>query len=903
MKKNISRNIYDCIKTTVQNPLRLITLIIPPVAVMIIILAVFAMNGMYPFGEKTLALCDMHQQVVPLMLDFKDILAGKADFFLNMQNASGMNFYGVFLFFISSPFTFLVAFIDKADIMDFMNILTMLKMMTCAVTANAYFRRCHKKLNLSFSALLSVMYAFSGYAMLFFQNTVWLDVMALFPLLLMSFESLTKSRKTGGFIFCLTGMLVLNYYLSYMVVLFTVLYFGMYLYIYRKKNVKGTASHFAVGCVIAAMLSAVIWLPSFAQFLSSARGSDTIDGLLRSDIFTTIYTNLPLLFCTGFGIAALITFFARKPSRRSRFYTALLIMLLLPVIFEPINKMWHTGDYMAFPVRYGYITTFMLLIFTAIKLKQLNFAEKSSKRFVIPAAAAVFAFCGFTIWYYLNYRTSLDAYATTLWGNFDSFILILIITCAFTAMYMFCILCSVFGKMSYRVFCCLVSLVLVFECFFSSNVYISSSAYVPSHFDKAIVLEDKIPQDDDFYRVKLAQSQQKYFDANLIGGLGYNTIAHYTSLTSEDYMFSMKRMGYSSYWMEVTGNGGTRLTDALMSIKYTIKRFTASDNAVYRDMNFSILKNENYLPLGLITDSDLSLSEDLPDGERIDVQEYLASVLLGSKERLFIEYEPTDLINAAYKHKDGVYYYSRIDKTHSSTIRYKMNVSGKQTLYFDCFDKVTRRVNEHINYKLSVFVNGVKADLAFPNKDSNGLLELGTFEDETVSVDVDVRENGYASSFGLYGLDCDKLTALLDNAQTAGLTVDGNVIDGTVNNAKAGQHMFLAVPYDKGFTAYVNGQRTKILRSMGGFMAIPLQEGVNEIRFEFLPPGFKIGLIISIMGAITAVLWTVFRKKFMVLLTKLDTVCRIGVYALTAAIVLAVYILPVIICLAGYFII
>ena len=221
MKRDITKKIATHLSAVMHSPKLWLTLVIPPIAVVIIGLAVFAGSGLYPFGDKTLAWCDMHQQVLPLLLDFKDILEGNGDFLFNWQNAGGMNFLGVFLFFISSPFSFLVVFVDKADMMVFMNIMTLMKLAVCAVTANAYFRTCHKKLDVAYSALFSVMYAFSGYSMLFYQNTVWLDVMYFFPLLLIAFNSLIKHKRIVGLIFCLVGMLVLNYYLSFMVVLFT----------------------------------------------------------------------------------------------------------------------------------------------------------------------------------------------------------------------------------------------------------------------------------------------------------------------------------------------------------------------------------------------------------------------------------------------------------------------------------------------------------------------------------------------------------------------------------------------------------------------------------------------------------------------------------------------------------
>lgn len=90
-----------------------------------LLLVLYAMKELFPFGEFTVSWCDMNQQVVPLLCEFKDILEGKGSLFLNLQNAGGMNFWGVFLFFISSPFTFLVAFVEKWQMMRFANILVL----------------------------------------------------------------------------------------------------------------------------------------------------------------------------------------------------------------------------------------------------------------------------------------------------------------------------------------------------------------------------------------------------------------------------------------------------------------------------------------------------------------------------------------------------------------------------------------------------------------------------------------------------------------------------------------------------------------------------------------------------------------------------------------------------------
>lgn len=879
-----------------------LVLIFPPVIVAVLLLVVFACNGLYPFGEKTLAWCDMRQQVVPLILDFKDILAGKGDFFLNMQNASGMNFYGVFLFFISSPFTFLACLVDKADMMVFMNLLTVLKAAVAALTAALYFRVCHKRLSGFFTVLLSVMYATGGYLMLFYQNTIWLDVMYFFPLLMISFRSLTKNKNNIGLILCLVGMLALNYYLSYMVVLFTVLYFGVYLFLKRKKPAsKGIASRFAIGCVIAALISAVVWLPSFTQYLSSARGADILNGLATCSVFTEIYTSLPLIFCTTFGIAAVVIFFARRVTFESKFYTALFILMLIPVVFEPINKMWHTGDYMSFPVRYGYITTLMMLAVCAAKLKWVkaeDFALKSS----VLHLALCFGMCAAagigSVIYYYAVQESIDAYSTTLHGDMDSFLLIFAATGVFLAIFGYIIFAGLTGRLSYKPFCAALMIMAIVTGVFNTNVYISAASYKPTTYDQAIVLEDKIP-DDGFYRVKNKQAMRKYFDANLLGGLGYNTIAHYTSLTSEDYMFAMKKLGYSSYWMEVSGSGGTLLSDALMSVKYTIEKYYGGDDYVYHDNVYTIRQNDYMLPSGIITDSDLSQCEELPDMTRVGIQEYLAETLLAADKPLFTEYKYTRANDAQVLNSRGKYSILKTKGSDDSYLYYDIDVKGKQTLYFDCFDLVSRRLTEHINQSFSLYINGQYADAYYPSQDSNGMLLLGTFENERVSIAVKVERTVSCKSFGVFGLSHEALADVIDGAKGADMNVNGRELTWQITDAKDGQWLFIPVPYDEGFDASINGEKTDIYRVMTGFTAVKLKDGENNVRLYFTPRGFNIGLIITFAGTALFVLWLIFRNRLKKITDRLDGICRIGVYALCCAVLLVVYIAPLVINVLG----
>ncbi len=62
--------------------------------------------------------------------------------------------------------------------------------------------------------------------------------------------------------------------------------------------------------------------------------------------------------------------------------------------------------------------------------------------------------------------------------------------------------------------------------------------------------------------------------------------------------------------------------------------------------------------------------------------------------------------------------------------------------------------------------------------------------------------------------------------------------------------VFFSVPYDEGFTAYVNGEKTEIENVFGGLSAVRVPAGDNEIVFDYETRGFKAGAAISISGIV-----------------------------------------------------
>lgn len=878
--------------------------LIAPVFVMIILLSVFYACHLYPFGDKTLSWCDMNQQVIPFLMDFKDILSGKADMFLNMQNAGGMSFWGVFLFFLSSPFTFLVAFVDKADMYFFANILVLLKMMLSAFTASLYFKNKFSNLHILQNAAISVMYAFCGYTMFYYQNNVWLDIMYLFPILLLGLSKLIDEGKVLLYIISFSAIMAVNFYLSYMVSIFIVLSFGIYTYfITPKEKRRKNIFLLCISTLMVALITAVIWLPSLMQYLNSARTGSIISSLKTGGFFTRFDTTVSVILCTSAVFCGIILYllFLKKLPQTAHYTFLIFILTLIPVFIEPINKMWHTGNYQAFPVRYGYITIFFGLILFAHIISYINHSTisiKSSNLAVIFVAMVCVSivFVAGCIILEMDYNAVI-AYTRTLWGNSQGFRLLIIFSLITTFAYFIIILLYKYKKLSKLVFSIFLCAVVVLEAIFNSSVYIASASRSIKNEIPIIDLSDKI-KDNSLFRVK---TDEKYFDVNLVGSLGYNTLNHYTSLTSQDFMYTMKKLGYSSYWMEVGSNGGTKLTDAILWNKYSVintKKSNVDDKIIYSNEEYSIKQNKLSLPIGIIMQTEnINDIKNIPLTDRFDIQQYIFESVFNSKEKLFVKYRPTWFNNLNYTLGD-THKLTLKDNMFNGVMIYSIPVSEKQTLYFDCFDKLSNNLIEPINSSFSIYVNGKLLQEEYPSQKQNGLVNLGTFENETVNIEIRLLKDVDAVSFGIAGLKDEVLENSLKKVKTINLEQNRNKITGTINSENDDDYLLIPITCNNGFTAFVNNNESAIVKVFDSMMAVKLCKGLNNISLTFIPKGFKIGSIISLLSIIVTAIFSLLSKHKKWEYKKiciLETFASAVFIVLSILIFMSVYIFPIII--------
>ena len=76
--------------------------------------------------------------------------------------------------------------------------------------------------------------------------------------------------------------------------------------------------------------------------------------------------------------------------------------------------------------------------------------------------------------------------------------------------------------------------------------------------------------------------------------------------------------------------------------------------------------------------------------------------------------------------------------------------------------------------------------------------------------------------------------------------------------------VFFSVPYDDGFTAYINGQEADIVEVDEGLMAVLCPAGENSIDFVYQPDGIRLSRALTLGGIVVWLAYTayfVWRKR------------------------------------------
>ena len=74
----------------------------------------------------------------------------------------------------------------------------------------------------------------------------------------------------------------------------------------------------------------------------------------------------------------------------------------------------------------------------------------------------------------------------------------------------------------------------------------------------------------------------------------------------------------------------------------------------------------------------------------------------------------------------------------------------------------------------------------------------------------------------------------------------------------------IAIPYDGGWSAYVDGEKVPVYQANTAFMAIELEAGDHDIELKYWTPGLTVGIVLTCLGVVSLaaiIVWEQRKKR------------------------------------------
>jgi uncharacterized membrane protein YfhO len=100
-----------------------------------------------------------------------------------------------------------------------------------------------------------------------------------------------------------------------------------------------------------------------------------------------------------------------------------------------------------------------------------------------------------------------------------------------------------------------------------------------------------------------------------------------------------------------------------------------------------------------------------------------------------------------------------------------------------------------------------------------------------------------------------------ENSGLRSWKLDGSHAELDYENAGADPFLALAIPYERGWTATVNGESVSLQKANYAFIGVPIQKGGNHIELSYRPPFFTVSFIASLLSLLLSAVYLARNKK------------------------------------------
>lgn len=816
-----------------------------------LMVTIFKIRGIYPFGDTSLLTFDMSQQYIEFLGYLKYVADGHQNVYYSLAQSLGGETISLFAYYLMSPFNiFFIVLHDNLVLA--LTIVTVLKVACSGLTMSIFLNQKHCKYE---AIAFSMCYALMGYSVVYASNLMWLDGVVGLPLVMCGIEKMQEQyRISKTYVLALCYCLVSNFYIGYMVCIMSVLYL-IYLNIRDARNSKergkGIISYVG-GSLLGAGIGGILLIPTAYAMQGTKEGVSVNSVVTLGQLHTVkecvirlfcgswntkdVLLGAPVLYCGTFILWMVVGFFWNAKIRlREKIAAAFLcLIMLLSALSKGLDMVWHVfNEPNCYPGRYAFFISFLFVMWAYENYCRWD--KKKSNCYVIVG------FLYFLMAFALKAENGIHLHYIVL----TTFLAMLII-----------VLHGILNKRNQMilVLTVLISADLVCNMWMSMKQlpFEAASAFENSYYPDVKEAIDTVKMEDtSLFRMEKTFSRQNdnYNEAFLYN---YAGVSSFSSTTKDSLKQFAGQLGYRDNFLKIIyGDGSTDFVDSLIGIRYVLSLQKLPELECVKNVNgVYIYRNPQALSLAVGDLEGKCFWTKSKEDDTFKFQNAIFESLTQTDEPLLEEITPEKI---EYDNMQQDKMLTQTDPALDGKITYYLRAKEKGYFYF----RITGEAN-------GVFVNE-KALNGYQTFDDWEIGKIYAEEPgEVVTVTVDVVPGGcelepltfYQQNQMLYEEEMMELQekSLAVTAETS------SRLNMQVDITEDGNGILLTIPYDKAWQCYVDGKKTDVKRVYNEFMGITLNKGKHDVELKYELKGEKEGAWLSVLSLIVFI-WVIFREK------------------------------------------
>lgn len=770
-------------------------------------------GGVYPFGPESFLTEDLKYQYIDFFTWFRHVLTGEANVFYSFAQGMGSNTWGLYSYYLASPFNLIILLFDEAHLTLAIYIIVALKL-ACMNTAMAWYLRRRFTLQRTWALALALCYTWSTWTATNLRNPLWLDALILLPLMAWGCRQLLRKGSIVGLSLLVAVDVITCWYMAYITLLFCCLFvlFELAAMVFDEgehpgeKWIAGRAARFTTAILLGLGLSAWTFVPTilammggeatkaFSHFHTypTALIRGFLPGAWNLDHVPQFYTGLIPL------VLAIAMLFEKRVDKRLRALTFFFAgFLVVSSVLGVLMYVWcGFRQPNGFYCRIAFLLSFLEIWAAAYLLMRRGEIRPAHLKNAQ------------TSWHEANaQRKHLDPTLRAL-VPFGALALVLV-------------------DLGLNAHVCWTKLYVNYPQE-AHDAYVSA---VDAQMEELGELDT-----DAFYRVdKTYNRAGAAFNEGIAHG--FNQLSTYSSANNPQAVAFLNSLGYSSEGEFSSVYAAPNLVmDSLLGVRYIgswSKPVESTETTLpHSNVTSPLHCNPHALSLGYPsangTDSESTLQGDNP----FERQNALFAELTGIDRPLYTQLQGVDQSRSDASITWAV-------ELPAHTIGYTYAQTGVESDWSQSVGLIVG--GEMISSEATRFSHNVRA--------------FGESGDESTQHEISMVQGSPETQLPpksqclFYALNIDVFEEGIERLQSRQFVPDvfeDGRVEGTYNAEKQ-TDLVLSIPYDKGWSAIIDGKEVALSPAFGGGMSqIQVPEGSHRIEMRFRSPGFTVGCAVSI---------------------------------------------------------